>query len=655
MGGMSLRSRLWLSASLLLPLLLLGAGLWVEYGGAVEARRGEERGWAEEILGRVRERWENMVRSALAKAGGIQVNARGVPTGPFGRAMRWRLDLRRKLSTAAKIGLEREAQGKWEEALGFLDLACEGSLDSRPFLARARCLARLGRLEEAVKVLKTLMRWKGEPEPGFVLPASLRAAFLAGHLLAKAQRWKEVAALRKDFYQFRFPLPIEAAELGERFFASLDIPGDPPQRSRFQALVQALRWVERIGLPQELVLLKGDTLLGAPRKGVVPVLEPAKTRDLLQASLKPIPAAWKLEVLRSSAPLPQTSLRQGGKKLQLLRPSAPLPQAPRGLDGGHAPTPRNRVEGQERTPIFSRLEGQGGTPILARLALAPLPWELVARPRGLLGSQVLQRTGRGMILLGILSFVLGNLLVWRMLRRELELSRMRSDFIDLISHELRTPLTALSLKAEMLARGELRPERVRSYQQSLKAEVDRLAVLVDEILDFARLEKGGKGGAAMDLRRVSPRTLLARGLGEAREGLRLGGHRVRVRAGRDLPLLQVDLDLLARALRNLLENAGKYAPAGSDIELWVEPWDQGLRLCVRDEGPGVPGKERERIFEPFVRGENAAGKPGSGLGLALVRQAVEAHGGRVWVEEASPRGACFSLLLPLDPSSEEVA
>ncbi len=595
------RSRLWLGASLLLPLLILASGLWLEFGGLVDSRRREESAQAMEVLARLRESFDERLAKAASELAerSLQLDEHLAPVAPFlRRRPEAQLQHKAVLSAAGRIGLEKEALGQVQEALPFLDLACKDSGDSRLHLARARCLWKLERRDEALSLLQELRSRSEGVEPGFLLPVQLRAAALAGHLLSEAGRSAEAARIQAEFYAFRYPVPIEAAESSDRLFGSLGPLAQDKDRRRYLCLAEAWRQIEIHGIPPGQLILPGGTLIGKQSGASVPVLGRREVSELLKASLSSTPEFWQVEVLDGESPTAASS-----------------------------------------DP-------------LARLVLTPLPLELTATPTTLLDSRLLQLVGRGLMVLALLSFVLGNLLVWRMLRRELELSRLRSDFIDLISHELRTPLTALSLKAEMLAHGEVRPDKVGSYQRGLKAEVDRLSLLVGEILDFARREKGR---TPIEKRKTSARALLARGLGEARPALRLPHQRVRVDAARDLPTLEIDLDLLARALRNLLENASKYAPAGSEIQLQAELCEGGLRLSVCDQGPGVPRPDRDRIFEPFIRGDNAAGKPGSGLGLALVRQAVEAHGGQVRVEDAEPGGARFSVILPLGTPKGDAA
>lgn len=254
--------------------------------------------------------------------------------------------------------------------------------------------------------------------------------------------------------------------------------------------------------------------------------------------------------------------------------------------------------------------------------------------------RVLAHTSLG---LAVLTLVAGNLLLWRSTRRELALVRLRSDFVDVVSHELRTPLAALSIEAEMLAAGDVPAARVPHYLQALRADVRRLVDQVERILDFGRLEKG----AGLRRERLPARAVLARGLRAGRPALRLVDQQLTVQAPRTLPAVVGDVDVLARALRNLLENAAKYAPPGSTVAVRAFADRGEVVIEVADRGPGVPAAERAAVFQPFVRGRDASpGTPGSGLGLALVAAAAKVHAGRVEVSTRDGGGAVFTLRLP---------
>lgn len=280
----------------------------------------------------------------------------------------------------------------------------------------------------------------------------------------------------------------------------------------------------------------------------------------------------------------------------------------------------------------------------AQLAIAPLGETWVAQPTGPPTSVLLQTGARLSLGLAIATFVLGNLLVWRLMRRELALVRLRTDFVDTVSHELRTPLAALSLKAEMLAQGDVPAARAPHYLRTLHHDVQRLTDQVERILDFGRLERG----APLQRVPIPARDVLARGLRAGRSSLRLVGQRLEVEAPRSLPPLRGDVDVLARALRNLLENAAKYAPPGSPVAVRAFADQRQLMIEVADRGPGVPPAERQAIFQPFVRSSTTPpGTPGSGLGLALVAAAARAHGGKVEVHTRDGGGAVFTLTLPI--------
>jgi signal transduction histidine kinase len=261
-----------------------------------------------------------------------------------------------------------------------------------------------------------------------------------------------------------------------------------------------------------------------------------------------------------------------------------------------------------------------------------------------LPSERLASLARLLLWAAALGFVLGNFWLLQLVRRELRITRLKQDFVDLVSHELRTPLTAVSLKSEMLARGDVPIERQPDYARTLYGDVRRLAELVERILDFARLSKG-----RMPLSKcpTPARELLARALVAGRPALQMAAQRVQVHAERKLPTVEVDVEVLARALRNLLENAAKYAPSGSTVHVTASHEEDQLVIRIRDEGAELDRNELRTIFEPFRRGGAAGAKPGTGLGLAVVAQSVRAHGGQVSASLAHEGGAEFVVSIPI--------
>lgn len=231
----------------------------------------------------------------------------------------------------------------------------------------------------------------------------------------------------------------------------------------------------------------------------------------------------------------------------------------------------------------------------------------------------------------------------------ISLSERRGTFVSAVSHELRTPLTTFRLYTEMLAEGMIAdPETRDSYLQTLRAESDRLGHLVDNVLSFARIERGRSIDrrdvlAARDLAdRVEP-TLAARA---DRGGMVLA-------IGADVPdaRIRTDASMVEQILANLVDNASKYANASDDrrIHLQFEVSGKWLALSVRDHGPGLPRRAVRRLFRPFSKSAHDAAHsaPGVGLGLALSRRLAWALGGDLRLGHNGPDGVGFVLTLPI--------
>lgn len=236
-----------------------------------------------------------------------------------------------------------------------------------------------------------------------------------------------------------------------------------------------------------------------------------------------------------------------------------------------------------------------------------------------------------------------------LLRKETDLARLRSDFVASVSHELRTPVAQIRLFVETLRLGRVRTAAEREWAlERIERETLRLSDLVDRILHFNRAERGAVpterelvdlGAEVTDAARSFEALVRS---GKAHVALDLA----------DGLVAAVHPDSFRQVVLNLLENAAKYGPAGQTIRIRAKRVDAAARIIVDDEGPGVPRAERELIWEPFRRGAGAVGSvaAGGGIGLAVVREIVSAHGGRAWVEDAPGGGARFVVELPTPPS-----
>ena len=233
------------------------------------------------------------------------------------------------------------------------------------------------------------------------------------------------------------------------------------------------------------------------------------------------------------------------------------------------------------------------------------------------------------------------------LRREQELARVRADFVSSVSHELRTPLAQIRMFAETLHLGRVRgeDERLRSIA-IIDQEARRLSSLVDNVLLFSRAERR----AVRLERRPEELAALVHDAVDTFAPLAAGRRTaVQERLQRGVTAA-VDRGAVRQVLLNLLDNAVKYGPAGQTIQVGLAAADGTARITVQDQGPGIPPRERERIFAPFVRLKRDADSAvaGSGIGLAVVAQLAALHGGRARVEEAAGGGARFVVELPAD-------
>jgi signal transduction histidine kinase len=240
----------------------------------------------------------------------------------------------------------------------------------------------------------------------------------------------------------------------------------------------------------------------------------------------------------------------------------------------------------------------------------------------------------------------GLLLVYSNVRREMHLSRLKSDFVANVSHELKTPLALVRLFAETLEMGRVQSEeKAREYYHVINKESQRLTQLINNILDFSRIEAGRK---EYRMTPTSVGRVVASVLETYRFQIEQQGFTLEEAVEPDLPLVDADPEALTQALLNLVNNAIKYSRDDKHILVEARRDGASVRLSVRDRGIGVAKPEQKKIFDKFYRAEDSLvhETKGSGLGLSLVKHIMDAHGGRVEVDSSPGRGSVFTLVLP---------
>jgi two-component system sensor histidine kinase KdpD len=225
----------------------------------------------------------------------------------------------------------------------------------------------------------------------------------------------------------------------------------------------------------------------------------------------------------------------------------------------------------------------------------------------------------------------------------MESERLRNSLLAALSHDLRTPLTSLVGLSESLLRSK---PPLNEIQHSLAADLHheslRMSQLVSNLLDMARIQSGE---VKLNLQWQSVEEVVGSALRASHSFL--NHHEIQTRLAPDLPLIRIDAVLIERVLCNLLENATKYTPQGSKIIITAEVGAPFLEIAVNDNGPGLPSGKEEIIFEKFTRGERESATPGIGLGLAICRAIIEAHGGKIRARQALGGGASILFTLPL--------
>lgn len=219
---------------------------------------------------------------------------------------------------------------------------------------------------------------------------------------------------------------------------------------------------------------------------------------------------------------------------------------------------------------------------------------------------------------------------------------LRNTILSSLSHDIRTPLTALVGTADTLMLGALPPARQLSLLRSLREQALSIHQLVNNLLDMARLQSGN---VELNLAWQPIEEIVGAALQQIRSVAEDRVIELAIEA--DLPPLRIDATLMERALWNLLENAVKYSPAGTPIELTIRRVGECIDIAVGDRGPGLPGDDIEALFGLFARGESESSIPGAGIGLAIVKSIADVHHARLWAAPRAGGGSSFHLALPV--------
>lgn len=324
---------------------------------------------------------------------------------------------------------------------------------------------------------------------------------------------------------------------------------------------------------------------------------------------------------------------------------------------------RNQVEEHDKNPAVMMLHPKsesgalaasagwdGGIPEVERNLDGALPGlTLAIKLRGTTLEALGQRFVRTSFLtLSAITLLLavGIILTYRNISREMALAKLKSDFVSNVSHELRTPLSLIRLYAETLEMGRLtKPEKHEEYYRIIRKESERLTALINNILDFSRIEAGRK---EYDFRETDMGELVRSTIDSYRFQIEQNGFTLDQNISGEVPPLRVDREAIGRSLLNLVNNAVKYSQDRKYIGVNLYRDNGSVKLEVVDHGIGIATHEQEKIFEKFYR----VGDPlvhntkGSGLGLALVRHIVQAHGGQVSVDSTPGEGSKFTISFP---------
>lgn len=335
----------------------------------------------------------------------------------------------------------------------------------------------------------------------------------------------------------------------------------------------------------------------------------------------------------------------------------PAPKDPRASNAASSAASRVNVVDEEGRIIYGPPLRSGEFTVGVRFPTTLYNWRVQVSPLASeeLASRVQNRRllEITMVSLSCIVIVVGAIAIVLVAEKERRISALKSEFVANVSHELKTPLALVRMFAEMLQSGRVTTDaKKQEYLDIIVRESERLSALIENVLDFARLERGR---GSYEFTEGDIGDAVTRAANVYRYRAENEGVKLELDVQRALPRARIDERAIQLAVVNLVDNALKYAPGGKTITIRASSHDGGIRIDVEDQGPGVAPEDRHRIFERFVRAAGARDEKrdekrspvrGSGIGLALVKHIAESHGGKAWVESELGKGSTFTFTIP---------
>jgi signal transduction histidine kinase/tetratricopeptide (TPR) repeat protein len=528
---------------------------------------------------------------------------------------------------------------------------------------QARCRAKSGRYEQALSLYREQLRI-GLPEiTSAAIPLEILALYQIGNIQFRQGRMTDAAGTFLELYRglldSKWPLTRDQFEsfrnwAEDRFRASAG-EIEPALRADWESRFRDLKKEEQGRLNRTEVLAKvGERILprirvdaGAvdPDSGEFRHIAETTDSEGLLASFFPLNKKVIVAMLFDGQALAR----------ELIAPDSRLLEKDESLSVMLVDDAGNVVAGSSQPFQESPAERGGSEPIhTAAFAESFPPWTIQIHQNKAGAMDRRFRLKRSLYVLSLAAVVaalsFGGFLAIRSTARELKLAKLKSDFAATVSHEFRTPLTSIRYLSELLQRGRVPDEeRKREYYGTITGESERLSRLVENLLDFSKIESGMK---EYTMEQTDIAALVSETAERFRRQAGLKDFSLETEISDGLPTIRADREALDRAVFNLFDNAVKYSGGNPRVVLRAWPAEGNVFLRVEDNGIGIGKAEQKRVFEKFYRSAKASESEvkGSGIGLTLVDHVVKAHGGKVILESEPGRGTRVTIRLPFEPA-----